>query len=356
MNIETHLTDLAQKQAQLDHCVTDVDVIREVVGASPVYDINEKFKDTMPAFMQKLNSDYINTNNRFSGVIYAKCYALGKFSSESIEKFKSAVEIVKNTGSNIVLKYDETKNQVFLLGQKFQVLKSGIKLESDLKAVGVDFKNVLSPDYKEIDLEAVTAALQSKLLKFDIVVDERVDIALLNEPHVNDTIKSDIISKVVWPKLKESIRESITLISVAGKLLESDAAYKKLDNFAKTNSMTLESAVFLLQQKDDVYKNLRGSYKIQKDSVKIIDQWNKYSNFTNAAVQLSQFYLDTSVKIMDKYLPADVRDKMMNEHFFFQNGQDLSLKDIVLQFKDIGLTSKISKYKPQAQSVSKTLD
>lgn len=312
------------KRLQENKDITDVDVIEKVVN-EPIK--NKKFKSLLAHYISKLNPSYINTDNTLTGLCYVAGYKLTTFNNNirlSTSEIFKGIKVIKNS---ISFYFDETQNFLAILAQKKVIKSSQLKIESNLQALGLNFENLLNDKIiVELPKDKLKEAIGKQLQEFSI--DDKYSIALLSDEQVDDIVKKDIITKMIWPKIKTQLQNSFSLLCVSNNLLKMDKHFKTIDNFAQINEISINSVIHLLKQPAQYLKEFKDYEKIQENLPEIINTLNKYSEFGNANAYICNVYVQVIEGILSKYLKPEDAQNILAEKFIFINDEDLCVNTL----------------------------
>lgn len=326
------------KRVQTNNDITDVDIIEKVM-TEPIK--TKKFKSLLAHYISKLNPRYINTDNTLAGLCYVAGYKISTFNSNiqlSAREIFKGVKVIKNS---ISFYFDETQNLLAILAQKKVIKSSQVQIENNLQALGLNFQNLLD-DKAIVDFprEKLQEAIGEKLQEFSI--DDKYSIALLSDEQVDNVVKKDIITKMIWPKIKTQLQNSFSLLCVSNNLLKMDKHFKTIDNFAQVNEISISSVIHLIKQPTQYLKEFKDYEKIQENLPEIINTLNKYSDFGNANAYICSVYVETIEAILSKYLKQEDAENILSEKFIFINDEDLSINTLKER-----LNIKAEKIKPR---------
>lgn len=299
-----------------------------------IRNFNHSFKKLLPRMIEKLNANFINTNNTLGGMIFSSALKLNTASQKALEKIAEIGSQIYVAGSQIGTQVNSAHAGIVLFGQKVAVLRARTKIDNELRSLGVSFENLLvNKSYFEKDFEQINRYLRKKSQSIGFLAvnpgnEQDAEILLLDDAKASPEIKKDIVKKIVWPKLKAEIQKAMSHMLVADTLKNSDIYIKQLYNFAKANEMSPDSVYFMLNKDPQSLLTLKSAHKIKDSAPKIIEAVNKYTDFTNSNIHMARFYSNLVNTIINKYLSPDEQKNIKEEKFIVLNGEDNNLNDI----------------------------
>ncbi len=320
----------------------DITPAQAVVGSTGIdnpegtkfKNFNHYFKKLIPPMIEKLNPNFVNTNNTIGGLLYTAVVKMGNLTEKTVLRIADFANQVYIAGLSAPVKINDAHDGMVLFGQKMTVLKVRKQIDDELRALGVSFENLLiNKAYFEKDFPQINKYLRKKSQSMGFVgVDpgneQDAEILLLDDQKASPEIKKDIVKKIVWPKLKAEIQKAMSHMLVADTLKNSDTYIKMLSNFAKTNEMSPDSIYFMLNKDPQSLLTLKSAHKIKDSAAKIIEAVNKYTDFTNSNIHMARFYTGLANTIINKYLTPEEQKNIREEKFIVLNGQDNNLNDI----------------------------
>jgi len=320
-----------EQELQDEHITPEVAVVASTEldrqeGPSVVNTTNLSFKKLISKMIPGLDKNYFNTNNTLAGLIYTQVLKLNHLTKETKQK----VEEIGNKCKALTL---QLNNKIILIGQKGQILKAKLQVDAELTKIGASFENLLiDKEYVQSNKDAIEEYLRQKVksLGFSDIkpVDEKEAKILMLEECESAQIRSDIMQKIVWPKLKVELQKTLSHIAMADTLKNSDPYIKQLNSFAKLNNVHPDSVAYLMSKSPQDLATMHGYNKISNNLSSIISSINKYTDFANNNIYMSNFYLNLTVQILHKYLTPEQVEKIKEEKFLELKGEDYNLNQI----------------------------
>lgn len=307
---------------------------------------HQNFKSLMASNISKINPNYINTNNTLSGLMYITGYHLSSLNKDTkitIKEIFNGSKVVKN---NIKGYFNHINDCYYIIGQKYEVLKHKVNLDKKISKLGINLNTLLNSkisfSFQDIK-EELDLTLNLKLKEHNIE-NEKINLLQENSDFSNYSLNNDIIQSIVWKKMKKEIQDSISLLVISEKLFKKDPYFKKLEDFAESNSVSISSIIYLLQYSPKNFEHFKKFNDLEPDIPLIINTYNKYSEYANAALYISKFYINTMIQVSQKYLQNEDFNNLINEKFLSIQGIEFNLKELSEKF-NVNITENVTTIK-----------
>lgn len=303
--------------------ISDAKIIEKII--EPIK--TSKFKTLIAHAAAKINPQFINANNTIEGLSYIIGYKVANLNKDFKTSAREIINGMSVISENIYFYINKSQDKLFFIAQKASLFNQRKNINGVLKKLGLVAEDLINP---KKDLHLSEDELKATILQSlkDITINEHGSVDLLENDKVGPAIKIDIVTKMIWPKIKKEIQEGVSLFIVTDKLLQRDKYFKLLEKFAFENEMSIDSIIYLINQPKEQLRHLKYYSKIEPQLADIIKTYNKYSEYSNANHYISQFYINIMEKIMDKYIPASEREKIINEQFISIADHALTLNDL----------------------------
>lgn len=203
--------------------------------------------------------------------------------------YQSLKEGLKKTTANVGARFENiqgsgsTKNGImdyfFLVGESHDINKLQKNFTETLSLMGFEAKDIAHNVKKEtyMESEAVTKNITNKIVK---------DLALV--PHGDGVIKSNImegladdlkfetVQKVLWPKLKKTLKQSMDLALELQSIKNDNKYIKIVMDVAKTNNISSDIVAHALSKDLELLKDFKGASKLIENKEQILENVKKY--------------------------------------------------------------------------------
>lgn len=178
----------------------------------------------------------------------------------------------------ISLGTDNIKDRFFLVGEKKTINRLKNNFKEALEIVGFQVDDLVYNHKKQdyLSVEKVAHKVESNLIQQFNFRKEANQYMLPALEGVEDEIKAEIVSKMVWPKLMENIEKSLGL-SINMKVAKSQNKYFSMVNdFAQKNNITNETVIHSLKNSPQFLSQYKGVDVINENKDNILNTIEKY--------------------------------------------------------------------------------
>lgn len=217
----------------------------------------------------------------------------------------------KNLTATLNEKSHNLYDTVFLFGEKRAVAKLNKNFSSALEMIGFKAEE-LSYDYKKNDYvipETVQKNIDQKLSDSFKIIKSKDNYLLPALEQLNDETKAEVISKLIWPNMMKEIENSLGLLISINNSKNENKYFKLLNNFAKNNDITPETALHCLENQPSLLNSYKNHNALLENKDGIINNMDKYEKLSHNNFVVLQSLIKAATDIQSLIENLNIRNK-----------------------------------------------
>jgi hypothetical protein len=187
-----------------------------------------------------------------------------------------------NIRDSLVSQYTDFNKNIydnfFLVGDKRQIAKLNKNFSHALNTVGFSAEDIVTNERKKdfSSVESIASTIEERLENELKLKKENNNYLLPALSDIDDNMKNEIISNLIWPKLVVHLKEALDFSIVISKSKNNNPYFKMIEKFSSKNNLSVESIIHTLQTNPDLLKDYKDFSKIIVQKENIMQMSEKY--------------------------------------------------------------------------------